>query len=182
MRPMHQLAATAALTVAAVVGVTATAGRPPTKPAAKARPAAARGSSTAEAAKVACTATKAVCDRAAQQADREGTPYHHPLGKGVALVTKDAAIAVAVREFPAPETAPRDAHLTTGAAFTRATGVVRTVGFDGSRPVWVVHVVAPVTTDSGPLGPGYDESEYSVVVDAATGGITDYCLGCDWSG
>jgi hypothetical protein len=123
-----------------------------------------------------------VCDPAALTDDAATTPFYNPLPVGATLLSQAAAVDIALDDFGAPGTAPHDAHLTTGAAFELATGVSRTYGFDTARPIWVVHVVHPVMTDGSPATPGHLEPQYSVLVDAATGGITDYCLGCDWSG
>jgi hypothetical protein len=179
MRPLLRVAGTAAFTIGVVIAANMS-HAPAARPAA--HPAANEGDlDPNDPVIAACTATQVPCDPEALAEDALTTPYYSPLAAGTELVTEAAATSTALTQFGAPETAPHDAHLTTGAVFETATGVTRTHGFDGTRPIWVVHVVAPVETDGSPAGPGHTEPEYSVVLDAGTGGITDYCLGCNWN-
>ncbi len=80
----------------------------------------------------------------------------------------------------ASASAPTFSQLMTGEQFQTATAEPRSTNVDEGRKVWVVTVSGSFKTDGSPGTAGKEKQFYSAVVDAASGIITDDCVGCGW--
>lgn len=127
----------------------------------------------------ACMDTKTVCNpvAAAELAKQE---WSHPLAAGTALLTRAAVEGLVKKSLNASGSPAVFSVQTTGAEVEVLTGMKRSPQIDESRPVWIVTVNTPTATDGGPGRAPEIKSSYSAIVDAATGYITDDCIGCAW--
>jgi hypothetical protein len=126
-----------------------------------------------------CMATQTVCNPAALP-ELQGLPWTSPLPAGSTIMSRTQAEQYARVAIGAATDAPTFSELMTGDAAIKQLGVDRLATTNESRPVWIVTVRAPVTTDGGPAVAPQVKQFYSAVVDAGSGQITDDCVGCAW--
>ena len=127
----------------------------------------------------ACMDTKTVCNpvTASELAKQQ---WSHPLAVGTALLTRAAVEGLVKKSLNASGSPAVFSAQTTGAEVEAMTGMKRSPQIDESRPVWIVTINTPTLTDEGPGRAPEIKSSYSAIVDAATGYITDDCIGCSW--
>lgn len=94
-------------------------------------------------------------------------------------ISEDQAVAIA-RDVarmgssgPAPQSAKVIAQLMAGTEAPEHNG-----GANLERKVWVVTIHADMWTMGGPAAPAVLKHVYTVDIDAETGTVTDYCIGC----
>lgn len=128
---------------------------------------------------LACMQRKLVCNRVAAGELRQS--FSRPTVAGATLISRGRAEGEARSMVGASATAPTHSALMTGAQFLAAFRQQRSANIDESRPVWIVTVNAPIPARmSDGLQAATSEASYSAVIDAATGILTDDCLGCSW--
>lgn len=127
----------------------------------------------------ACMAARQQCNPQGE-AELQAVPWSTPLPAGAAQLSRAQAQQFVLQAIGAPVTAQVFSELLTGSQAAQAFGVNRASNVDESRPVWVVTVIAPTTTDGGPAALPAVKPFYSALVDAGSGEITDDCTGCEW--
>jgi hypothetical protein len=128
---------------------------------------------------LACEHAKRVCNAgAASRKQIMAEPFTQPLPAHALLITKLTAERLARQTVHATPNAPAFAQLMTGSQLERRFGMPRDQVVNEARPVWVVTVRATVVPDSPVPMPA--KHFYTAIIDAASGILTDDCLGCDW--
>jgi len=125
---------------------------------------------------VACERRKSVCNPAALNR----LPLIRPVPAGAALLSRTQVLS----RFHHPGTMVVVARTTYGAIHRKNPALAASAVVYPGRIVWIVmeYFPRPVTVDggNGPVGAPSTVTitAESFVVDAATGDVTDYCLGC----
>jgi hypothetical protein len=124
---------------------------------------------------MACERTHKICNRAAWRA----LPMRAPDGAGATLLTESQAIA-AVGWQSGDQVGAQE--MTYGQAMSAYPGIVSEDFIDQSRAVWVITLYYPAPVQSSWTAPTGAQlpasSSATIVIDAATGTETDWCLGC----
>lgn len=79
---------------------------------------------------------------------------------------------------PSPAPAPASGVLMTGAQAMALFRIQRSANIDETRMVWVITLKIDLKPDS--LVPVPTRHYYSAIIDAASGVLTDDCIGCQW--
>ncbi len=126
----------------------------------------------------ACMQAHQICNSAAYKQDFGSETETAPIPQGAALMARASAEAVAIGSSTI--TSPTYSAMMSGVQADAKFSIGRPLSYDSSRPVWVVAVHAHVATDGGPAAAGKAKDAFSVVIDAASGRVTDMCIGCAW--
>jgi hypothetical protein len=126
-----------------------------------------------------CMATRSVCNPAALP-ELQTLPWTEPLPAAATKVSRAQAERFVRNAIGASADVTTFSASESGAEAVKQFGIDRNSTTDETRPVWVVTVLADVTTDGGPAAAPQVKHAYSAVVDAGSGQITDDCIGCAW--
>jgi hypothetical protein len=127
----------------------------------------------------ACMAAKQVCNPSALPEIRTLPWAATPAVNATGMSRSDAEQLVR-NAIGAPAMATIFSEQLTGSAAIAQLGIDRNSTTNESREVWVVTVLAAVTTDGSPATAPTTRGAYSAVVDESSGQITDDCIGCKW--
>ena len=126
-----------------------------------------------------CQRTHAVCNPTTQSWKQiEAQAISQPPVPGAPTISMARAESLARHMAAAKPAAPVYAARMTGSQAMRRFGFQRNFFVNESRTVWIVTVHTKITPDA--LVPVAPKHYYSAVIDAATGILTDDCIGCNW--
>jgi hypothetical protein len=125
-----------------------------------------------------CMDQKKVCNSTA--AGRAKQVWSSPLAPNENVLNRVEVEQLIRKDLGISSAAPVFTEALTGAAAEVQVGMLRGATTDPTRPVWIVTVKTPTMTDGGPGTPPRLMQYYSAIVDAASGQVTDDCIGCSW--
>ena len=130
---------------------------------------------------VACMQAQHTCNpQASSWKQLHALDVSKPPSRNAHLMTSQAAASEARDMFHGASNSAAGSALMTGRAFQRQFHVDRNLYINENRLIWVVTVKTRVRTDGGPARRGKVFDQASVIIDAASGAVTDACIGCAW--
>jgi hypothetical protein len=121
---------------------------------------------------------KKICNPAAAEQDKQ--VWSFPLAPGATVLHRVQVEQLIRKDLGLASTTPVFTQVMAGADAEAQVGMQRGANSDPTRPVWIVTVMTPMMTDGGPGTPPRLMQSYSAIVDAASGQVTDDCIGCSW--
>lgn len=126
----------------------------------------------------ACLDSQAVCNPAAKSANKQ--VWESPLAAGQSTLARADIEQLIRKNMGIASSTPVFTAEMSGSQAESAVGMSRGKNIDASRPVWIVTVNTPMYTDGGPNAAPKLMHSYSAIIDAASGQVTDDCIGCTW--